>query len=133
MAMELESILRIISYAAYCVGVGFLVLHLFARPRDARAVLLWLAVILGIPFIGPLLYVLFGINTIPSKSWRKQASDAAFAEVAASGGGAWATPADAADDFERILDRLTPDFPLRGGNSVRLLVPATSALDAMVA
>lgn len=133
MAMELESILRIISYATYCVGVGFLVLHLFARPRDARAVLLWLAVILGIPFVGPLVYVLFGINTTPSKSWKKQASDAAFAEADVKGGGSQQIPADADDALQRVIDRLTPDFPLRDGNAVRLIEPAAAALDAMVA
>src|SRR5574344_458590 len=133
MAMELESVLRIISYATYCVGVGFLVLHLFARPRDARAVLLWLAVILGIPFVGPLVYVFFGINTTPFKSWKKQVSDAAFAEADVKGGGSRQIPADADDALQRVLDRLTPDFPLRDGNAVRLIEPAAAVLDAMVA
>ena len=69
------------------VGYGTLVhavlwlavcLHLLLKPRDARTSLLWILFTSIFPIFGAIAYVMFGINTVPSKSWQKQHSDTKF-------------------------------------------------------
>jgi cardiolipin synthase len=121
-------------------------LHLLRKPRDARTSLLWIFFAAAFPVVGPLAYVLFGINTIPSKGWQKQYSDSTFQKhkklnirnnqplVALH---PEKTPASLASDngnivaFNRILDPLSRNHPLQGGNDVRLIETAELALEEM--
>jgi cardiolipin synthase len=133
------TVLHIVLSALIC-------LHLLRKPRDARTSLLWIFFATAFPVIGPLVYLLFGINTIPRKGWEKQHSDVSFqkqqqqqvrsihplAEMQAEKNALRVT----ADDtpffhFDRILEHLSPNHPLLGGNDVQLIEPAELALEEM--
>ncbi len=121
-------------------------LHLLLKPRDARTSLLWIFFTSAFPIFGPLSYVLFGINTVPSKGWKKQYSDSTFqkrqrlktrsarplAGMSARQKASRVAPPDCSlAPLNRILDRLSANHPLLGGNDVQLLVPAELALEEM--
>ncbi|MDX9867433.1 MAG: cardiolipin synthase [Kiritimatiellia bacterium] len=121
-------------------------LHLLLKPRDARTSLLWIFFTTAFPFFGPLAYVLFGINTVPNKGWQKQYSDSLFqkrqrlnlrhahplASMSARKNALRVTPTDPGTlPFNRILDRLSNNHPLLGGNAIELLEPAGEALEEM--
>ena len=120
--------------------------HLLLKPRDARTSLLWIFFTFIFPLLGPFAYVLFGINTVPSKGWRKQYSDIAFqkrqrlnfrsahplAAMHASRNALRATLDDPRlAPLNRILDHLSSNHPLLGGNDIRLLGAAPHALEEM--
>jgi len=120
--------------------------HLLRKPHDARTSLLWIFFTTAFPVIGPLAYLLFGINTIPHKGWLKQHSDTDFlehqqrksqpthplAEMQAEKNALRVT-ADQSDlfRFDRILDHLFPNHPLLGGNQITLIEPAELAIEEM--
>lgn len=121
-------------------------LHLLHKPRDARTSLLWIFFATAFPVFGPLAYLLFGINTIPHKGWEKQHSDVSFqqqqqqqirsihplAEMQAEKNALRVTPENRPlFHLDRILDRLSPNHPLLGGNDVQLIEPAELALEEM--
>ena len=120
--------------------------HLLRKPRDARTSLLWIFFTTVFPVIGPLAYVLFGINTIPSKGWQKQYSDSTFqkrqrlnvrtdrplAYMHAQRTALPATPENAMlASLNRILDQLSQNHPLLGENEVHCLDSAELALEEM--
>ncbi len=120
--------------------------HLMLKPRDARTSLLWIFFTTAFPFFGPLAYVLFGINTVPNKGWQKQYSDSLFekrqrlnlrqshplASMAAQRNTLQITSPDLeALPFNRVLDHLSNNHPLLGGNTIELLEPAGDALEEM--
>ena len=129
------------------ITLSFLViLHLLRRPRDARTSLLWIFIASVFPFVGPLAYVLFGINTVPNKGWQKQYSDSIFwkrqrlnirsthplAKMHTQRSTLRVTPANPAlTPLNRILDHLSANHPLLGGNDIQLLEPAGVALEEM--
>lgn len=121
-------------------------LHLLLAPRDARTSLLWIFFTTAFPIVGPLAYVLFGINTVPHKGWQKQYSDSTFqkrqrlnvrsthslAEMSARKNSLRVTPSGiTCTPLNRILDRLSANHPLLGGNDVQLLESAELALEEM--
>lgn len=121
-------------------------LHLLLKPRDARTSLLWILFTIVFPIIGPLAYVLFGINTIPHKGWLKQHSDITFlkhqqqhvrtasslAEMNAKKNALKVVPDQPLPyQFNRILDHFTSNHPLLGGNNIMVLDNAERALEEM--
>ena len=121
-------------------------LHLLRAPRDSRTSLLWILFTAVFPIVGPLAYVLFGINTVPHKGWEKQHSDVAFhkhqqlnvrtasplAEMNAQKDAMRVTPENAlSNQLNRILDHLSANHPLLGGNDIQILESAEHALDEM--
>ena len=121
--------------------------HLLRKPRDARTSLLWILFTLIFPVFGPLAYVLFGINTVPNKGWEKQHSDITFrkhrqlnarmgnqpAETDAQKNILTTTPGHTllSSQLNRILDSLSPNHPLLGGNDLQILDSAELALEEM--
>ena len=121
-------------------------LHLLLKPRDARTSLIWIIFTITLPIVGPLSYVLFGINTVPNKGWQKQYSDSIFQKsrrgharsrnplvtIAEHKNSVRVTPLDPDIlSLNRILDRLCAKHPLLGGNEVKILEPAERAIEAM--
>ena len=124
----------------------FVCLHLLLKPRDARTSLLWIFFTSIFPLVGPFAYVLFGINTVPSKGWQKQYSDTTFqkrrrlrsrgahplAAMHARRNALRAVPDDRMlASLNRILDHLSTNHPLLGGNDIQILNPAEPALEDM--
>lgn len=121
-------------------------LHLLIKPRDSRTALLWIFFTSIFPFVGPFAYVLFGINTVPNKSWKKQYSDILFqqrqqrsrrrkhplAMVYERRNALRATlPEPRLEPLNRVLDHCSGNHPLLGGNEIVLLEPAAVALEEM--
>jgi cardiolipin synthase len=50
-------------------------LHALQRRRNASATLLWIFVAWSFPLIGPLLYISFGVDRVPSKGLEKRAAN----------------------------------------------------------
>ncbi len=137
------------------IGIGTLLhfalsiaicLHLLRKPRDARTSLLWIFFTTALPVVGPLAYLLFGINTIPSKGWQKQYSDSTFQKRQRQKARndrpldsvrAQKSPLASALDNEtlitlnRVLDQLSGNHLLLGGNEVQLTETAELALEEM--
>ena len=147
-APSAELLSQSIGYGTILHVVLWLVIcfHLLLKPRDARTSLLWIFFTFIFPLLGPFAYVLFGINTVPSKGWRKQYSDIAFqkrqrlnsrgahplAAMHARRNALRAKPDDSrVASLNRILDHLSANHPLLGGNDIRILNPASLALEDM--
>jgi len=123
------------------------ILHVLRKPRDARTSLLWIFLTTAVPFFGFAAYVLFGINTIPEKGWQKQYSDSTFrkrqrmhsrtthplAKMRAQQTSFRAQPPDPENvPLNRIMDHMSRNHPLLGGNEITLLEPAEAALETML-
>ena len=126
---------------------AMVVLHVLNKPRDARTSLLWISGVMAFPFIGPIIYLFFGINTIPRKAFKKLTSDRTF--FASWTGGQRGReeevapvfhrsqfqvqlPASVAGQLSHVLAHYAPDFPLLNGNDVRIFERAERALDEMM-
>lgn len=129
--------------ALHVLCTALVVYHVLSRPRDAHDSILWIFAAFALPALGPIAYLLFGINTVPEKAWKKQSSDRSFRRrqhrtvgdvlpLLPSADGpkaAFAQPAE----LNRILARLAPTHSLVTGNSIKMYLNAVSALDAMFA
>lgn len=115
--------------------------------REATSALLWIFVAWSFPIIGPLLYLLFGINRVPYKAWRKHKADQRLqAERQAREQVSlpmfyWRTvreslagdPEDEAIRFlNRTLNRIIPGNPLLAGNAIAPLVDGDQAYPRML-
>ena len=114
--------------------------------REATSALLWIFVAWSFPLIGPLLYLLFGINRVPRKAWRKQRADNEFLTERLSREREslplvyWravheslaAEPADPdAQSLNKTLSPILSDYPLLGGNAIEPLVDGNAAYPRM--
>lgn len=127
----------------------WVIYHVLRKPREARSALLWILFVMIFPVGGFLLYLLFGINTIPKKEWAKEYSDKTYqkrqrnlsrsplqplAETYRKRATFCLSPQDTAyPDFNKILDHLAKEHPLLSGNEIKILEPATLALEEMFA
>lgn len=123
------------------------ILHVLAKPRDARTSMLWILGVTAFPLVGPVIYLFFGINTIPRKVFKKQTSDRTFF-ASWKGGQVGAEeeivpvfhrsqfqarfPASVAGQLAHLLEHYAPDFPLLGGNDIRIYERADEVIDAML-
>ena len=65
----------IFSTALHIMSFIAVALHALQRRRNASATLLWIFVAWSFPLIGPLLYLSFGIDRVPSKGLEKRAAN----------------------------------------------------------
>jgi len=123
------------------------IFHVLAKPREARTSLLWIFGVTAFPLFGFVVYLLFGINTTPRKAFKKQTSDRTFFE-SWSGGVAGAEeevapvfhrskfqmqlPNSGAGRLAHLLSHYAPDFPLLGGNDIRICENAEQVLETML-
>lgn len=123
-------------------------LHCLKNRREAASALLWILVAWSFPVIGALLYLLFGINRMPRKTWRKQHADNELLierqarEDAALPMAYWrsvheslATEPDDAESQEinEIMNRLLPNHPLLGGNRIVPMLDGDESFPQMFA
>lgn len=111
-------------------------IHVLLYKRDPRSALGWIAVCLGLPGLGALLYVLFGLNRIRNRarSWqdcgRGIHSPVSTQEIAAP-----LTPPYQTQNYQllrQLSDRVTRR-PLIGGNRVQPLFNGDQAYPEMLA
>lgn len=124
------------------------VLHCLRRRRESAPTLLWIFLAWGLPFFGALLYVMFGVDRVPHKGFRKRVKDerllaarraredealplAYWRAVHEAG---HCEPATALGrDVNQALNGIIEGHPLLCGNAVRLLVTGDAAYPAMLA
>jgi len=137
-AIRLGTLIHVILFFAVA-------LHCLINPRDPRSTIVWLFAVWGFPFFGALLYAAFGISRTPVKAWKKASSEQNFAAARSEREGEtqplayWRSllaahigQPDSAQTFNRVLDRITPDHPLLGGNAVELLLDGTETYPALL-
>jgi cardiolipin synthase len=62
----------VLSTALHIIAFIAVALHALQRRRNASATLLWIFVAWSFPLIGPLLYLSFGVDRVPSKGLQKR-------------------------------------------------------------
>ena len=118
------------------VGVSTALVHIVLHKRDSRAAAYWVALVALVPLLGPLLYLLLGINLIhrSGRLYRQVASKAA--ETAAGYMPhelpEWETEVRAMPGLVHSLKTVSR-FTLVGGNSAVLLRDGDAAMPAMIA
>ncbi|MDD5678170.1 MAG: cardiolipin synthase [Kiritimatiellae bacterium] len=115
--------------------------------RESTSALLWIFVAWSFPLIGPLLFVIFGINRVQHKAWRKQRADEEFLTERQARESAslplvyWravhkslaAEPnAPPAQSLNNALSAVLSDYPLLGGNAIEPLVDGDDAYPRML-
>ena len=112
-------------------------MHAMLYKRDPRAALGWVSVCLFIPFAGPLLYYMFGINHIQTRAKKLRHRFRLYVgyERGALSGHPSSTNVSLDNHqqtFVRVSDRVTSQ-PLTGGNNIEMLVNGEQAYGAMLA
>lgn len=115
--------------------------------REATSTILWIFVAWSFPLIGPLFYLIFGINRMPHKALRKQKASRqlqserqAHENIALPVSFLRSAHESLASKMEaenclylnRTFDRLLPETPLLAGNLITPLVDGTQAYPAML-
>lgn len=106
--------------------------HVVLHKRNARAAAGWVGVIWLTPFFGTFVYILFGINRIHRHAKRKRPS--ALAEIEKCSpvvADEAVTLSPKLRDLANLSHRISGQ-PLRGGNSIRMLVGGDEAYPAMM-
>ena len=127
----------VLGSAMHLTAFALTAMHCLRRRREPASTVLWIFVAWSFPFIGPLIYLAFGIDRIPDKGFHKNIKDEELlaerkaredAELSLS---YWrslreALKTEPPKEFERTIDRaintLLPDYPLLGGNSIETLL-----------
>jgi cardiolipin synthase len=113
--------------------------HALFFKRTPQSALVWVAVCLTFPFVGPLVYFLFGINRVRNRARRLEIKRPSH-RVEPGGGDSFETakhlPADlevsrAVSDIARISDNVSR-MPLVGGNRIDLLHNGEQTYPAMI-
>jgi cardiolipin synthase len=129
----------IITVLALILGITA-ALHALLTKQDPRSALGWVAVCLGIPFVGPFFYLIFGFNRIQTRvrKWRmkgrwarlerglEQKHHELFALLSAD-----TTKQSVLERVRRLSDAVTRR-PLVGGCKVDILSNGDEAYDAML-
>lgn len=122
-------------------------MHCLRHRREAPATLLWIFVAWAFPFIGPLIYLGFGIDRVPQKVFRKYRKDQAlWRELKARNAETlplayWRAVHEAAAEiprgapghrFNRAVDSMLAHHPLLDGNRITPLVTGDEAYPQML-
>ncbi|NOY81228.1 MAG: cardiolipin synthase [Kiritimatiellaeota bacterium] len=132
--------------AMHVLAFLMICLHCLKMRREATSALLWMFIAWSFPLVGPILYLCFGIYRVPDRGWRKHQRNQEFLAHRQ----AWeeetlplaywravhesrvAEPEDPfAHDLNHAMDTILDEYPLLGGNEVRLLINGTEAYPAM--
>jgi cardiolipin synthase len=110
------------------VGTLLAVMHLKREPMSAIA---WSLTVLLVPFLGALLFFVFGYQTVHRRLMRRRSRSRAYKKFTDRTGG---KSADVPRQWD-VLARLGhhgDGFPVTGGNAVTLYHEGAAAFDAMV-
>ncbi|MFZ9745097.1 MAG: phospholipase D-like domain-containing protein, partial [Opitutaceae bacterium] len=107
--------------------------HALLYKRDPRSSAIWLILIWILPVVGPLLYLLLGINRVERRAGRLRRRHRRRASVPAAETHLARLPAGAPwEGLNRLLDRVA-GRPLTGGNTLEVLDGGNVAYPAMLA
>ncbi|MCX7901282.1 MAG: phospholipase D-like domain-containing protein, partial [Burkholderiaceae bacterium] len=102
--------------------------HAVIYKRDPRSATLWVLLIALLPALGPLLYVLFGINRTQRRAQRLRSESAALPPLQTD---AAVQLPESWRGFAHLVGRLTC-LPLTAGNRITALVGGADAYPAML-
>ncbi len=117
-------------------GVSAALLHIVLHKRDSRAAAYWVALVALVPLLGPLLYLLLGINLI-RRSGRLYRQVASKAAESAAGYmphelPEWETEVRSMPGLVHSLKTVSR-FTLVGGNAITMLRNGDEAMPAVIA
>jgi cardiolipin synthase len=122
-------------------------LYCLRRRRDSSVTLVWIFTVWSLPLAGALLFVAFGINRVPRKSWHKHQSDRELRifrqarEEETMPLAYWRAvhqrhQAEPPTPFGRTLNKamnaVLPEYPLLDGNHIEPLVTGDEAFPRML-
>jgi cardiolipin synthase len=107
-------------------------IHTLLHKRDSRAAVLWLAIIWFLPLLGPILYLVLGVNRIRRRALLLGVQNAADRPVAANLGESQPAGVENLRRLARIVDRIGAQ-PLTAGNQIKPLINGDEAFPEMLA
>lgn len=131
----------------HLAGFAWVVLHCLRHRREPVSALLWMVAAWSLPFLGFLLYLMFGVTRVKRKAWKKESVNRRLHEVRreqesealplhywrALREAAVSRPADPSRRrIDNALAQTNPDHVLLRGNTVRLLATGDDAFPAML-
>lgn len=134
--LPLGWVLHLIAFVMVC-------LHCLRRRRNTGATLLWIVAAWSFPFLGPLIYLAFGIDRVSDRGDLKHRSDERLLRLRTEARNAvpqayWHTCPDSPpcspveQQFNRVLDTLIPDHPPLTGNHICPLIGGDEAYPRML-
>ena len=104
--------------------------HALLNKRDPRSALAWIAMCVALPFLGVLLYYVFGKNRIKTRAQRMQCDNTDLTDDLAQN----YQSAGVLPDYENLvrLSEASSNRPLLGGNTVEALHNGEEAYPAML-
>jgi cardiolipin synthase len=106
--------------------------HALLNKRDSRAATLWIGVIWTLPVLGPLLYLMLGVNRIRRRAIKLGVHKTFSRDVPENLGEPEHDGAEHLKHLARVVSRVTTQ-PLTTGNKVEPLVNGDAAFPAMLA
>ncbi|MDF7805963.1 cardiolipin synthase [Pontiellaceae bacterium B12219] len=137
----------VFSTALHIIAFIGVILHALRRRRNASATILWIFVAWSFPFFGPLLYLSFGVDRVTLKGLERQITNQLLMQqrderlVQNNALKAWHLEyLTHSEDLENrvsrklnmVLDKINPEHPLLGANSILPLVNGDAAYPAML-
>jgi cardiolipin synthase len=110
----------------------FASVHALLHKRDSRAAALWIGVIWLVPALGPLLYLVLGINRIRRRAIELGVHSTAVRPIPENFGEPQQLEAEHLRTLSRVVGRVV-NRPLMPGNRIRPLVNGDEAFPAMLA
>ena len=119
------------------VGFGSLAallasIHLLLRKRDSRAAALWIGLIWLLPVLGPMLYLVFGVNRIRRRALSLGIHKIISQAIPEDLGETQAVEAQHLQQLARAIGHVVAQ-PLTPGNRIQALVNGDEAFPAMIA
>jgi cardiolipin synthase A/B len=130
------------------IAVGLVLFHSLMHRKESSSFLVWVFLAWSFPFVGAALYVMFGVDRIPAKGWRKRESNRELGDARQARADDASMPlvywqaihealaAEPANPYaletHRAMNRILEEFPLLGGNRIEPLVDGTEAYPAML-
>ncbi len=110
--------------------------HALTFKRDPRAALGWIAICLAIPFAGPVIYFVFGVNRVRTRAKKMGLEQVIYGQERPAGQSASIPPHHEAlpentQYLQNISDKVS-QHPLVGGNQVQVFAKGELAYAAMI-
>src|SRR5580704_9323946 len=120
--------------AAGCYGIACLLAtsHALLYKRDTRAAIIWIGVIWTLPIIGPLLYLVLGVNRIRRRAVKLGVHKTLSRPVPDNLGEAESSCAEHLQHIARVVSRVATQV-LTTGNHIEPLCAGDAAFPAMLA
>ena len=119
--------------ALHVLSFGLVCLHCLQRRREATSSILWIFVSWSFPVIGPILYLMVGVDRVPQMGFRKRSHDARLLAAREAHEEAlplsyWRAvhsesvhgipPTELDIELNHAIDAVAPEYPLLAGNMI---------------